>query len=80
MEWKDYDDFEKKYGSNYNLDNFAKRMHFFYIFEGIGGLLKAGLVDADTLYPVVWRLATFLWFKFQPTIAENRRRYTGKDG
>jgi hypothetical protein len=32
MEWKDYDDFEK-YGSDNNLDNYGKRMFFFYTFE-----------------------------------------------
>lgn len=26
MEWTDYDDFERKYGSDYNPDNYAKRM------------------------------------------------------
>jgi len=25
MEWRDYDDFERKYGSDFNMDNFAKR-------------------------------------------------------
>jgi len=80
MEWKDYDDFERKYGSDYNLDNYAKRMHFFYTFEAIGDLLRAGMADVETLYGVTMFTAIMIWQKFLPTLAENRRRYTGKDG
>jgi len=80
MEWSDYDDFERKYGSDYNLDNYTKRMHFFYTFEAIGDLLRAGMADPETLYGVTMMTATGIWQKFLPTIAENRRRYTGKDG
>ena len=50
MEWKDYDDFEKKYGSDYNLDNYAKRMSVCaraYIPRQLGSLWF--------YYPVKWR-------------------------
>jgi hypothetical protein len=80
MEWKDYDDFEKKYGSDNNLDNYGKRMFFFYTFESMGKLLKEGLVDSETLYGVIGITVMTLWIKFLPTIAENRRRYTGRTG
>jgi hypothetical protein len=80
MEWSDYDDFEKKYGSDYNVDNYAKRMYIFYYFEALGDLLKAGLADAETLYSVIWLVPITVWMKFLPTITENRKRYTGKDG
>jgi hypothetical protein len=49
MEWSNYDEFEKKYGSDNNLDNYAKRMHVFYDYTAIGNLMKDGLVDAETL-------------------------------
>jgi hypothetical protein len=80
MEWKDYDDFEKKYGSDNNLDNYAKRFFFFYTFEAIGDLLRRGLADSDTLYSVIRFSAINIWVKFLPTIPENRSRYTGKNG
>ena len=40
MEWSDYDDFEKKYGSDVNLDNFAKRQSTFYLFDTLGNMLR----------------------------------------
>jgi len=80
MEWKDYDDFEKKYGSENNLDNYGKRMFFFYTFEVMGRLLKEGLVDSETLFGVISFIVMTIWTKFLPTIAENRRRFTGRTG
>jgi len=79
MEWKNYEDFEKKYGSDNNLDNYSKRFFFFYNLEAIGQLLRDGLADADTLYGVIWNTTLSVWHKFLPTIEENRRRYSGKD-
>ncbi len=40
MEWSDYDDFERKYGSDYNLDNVAKRHLFWIYFDALGCLLR----------------------------------------
>lgn len=80
MDWKNYDDFEKKYGSDTNVDNYGKRMFFFYTFESLGKLLKEGLVDSETLYGVINTTVITIWIKFLPTIVENRRRYMGRTG
>jgi hypothetical protein len=51
MEWRDYDDFEKKkYGSDVNLDNYSKRMSTLYIFNSAGSLPREKLVEPETLY------------------------------
>jgi len=78
MEWKDYDNFEKKYGSDYNSDNFSKRMNLWHSYNSLGNLLRSGLADRDTLYNAGLRTTVWLWVKFKPIIEENRRRYGDK--
>jgi hypothetical protein len=81
MKWENYDDFEKKYGSDINMDNYAKRVSLFYTYDTLGNLLKSGLADVETLYNVGTIItAVWLWVKFKPIIEESRRRYSGKDG
>ena len=75
MEWKNYDNFEKKYGSDYNSDNFSKRMNLRHSYNSLGNLLRSGLADRDTLYNAGLRTTVWLWVKFKPIIEENRRRY-----
>ena len=79
MSWSDYDDFENKYGSDNNLDNFAKRHVVWGQLDAVGNQMKAGLLDRETTYNVSGTGATFIWTKFKPVLEENRRRYTGKD-
>jgi len=79
MEWTDYDDFEKKYGSDYNLDNYAKRMSMWNTFNTMGMLVREKLVESEVLYRINNIDPLFMWSKFKDVIAENRRRYGGKD-
>ena len=79
MEWSDYDDFEKKYGSDNNLDNYAKRSALFYNYNSLGYLLREQLVEAEVIYGFHGIAPTFLWFKFEDMLEEQRRRYMGKD-
>jgi len=81
LEWDDYDDFEKKYGSDFNLDQFSKRYAIWSEYNKMGFLLKTGLVDVDTLLgflggqlPLLW-----LWHKYESIIREQRRRYKQPD-
>ncbi|MCX6655559.1 MAG: hypothetical protein NTY03_10640 [Candidatus Bathyarchaeota archaeon] len=79
MEWKDYDDFEKKYGSDYNLDNAAKRMNVWKIYNTIGTLVREKLIELEVIYSIDDVNSCFLWSKFKDVITENRKRYGGKD-
>ncbi len=79
MTWVDYDDFEKKYGSDYNLDNFAKRMSAWSTYDALGNLLRQSLADLDTIYNSGTICILWTWVKFKPVIEEHRRRYGGKD-
>jgi hypothetical protein len=76
MQWEDYDDFEKKYGSDDNPGNFATRMSVWYSLNNIGMLMKDGFIDADTAYDQLGELTSiWIWKKFESVIKENRRRY-----
>ena len=76
MQWEDYDDFERKYGSDNNPDNFALRHSMFYSLNSIGILLKDGFIDANTAYDLLGEVATiWMWNKFESVIKELRRRY-----
>ena len=79
MKWSDYDDFEKKYGSDNNLDSFAKRQAVILQFDILGNLLRSGLADKETLYNCIQITAPWTWAKFKSVLMENRRLYSGKD-
>ena len=75
MEWRDYDDFENKYGSDNNPDNYTKRMTEFGIYNNAGILLKNGLIEAETLYEFYGNSSLWMWDKFESTIREQRVHY-----
>jgi hypothetical protein len=50
MEWDDFDDFARKYDSRVNAENFAMRYNLWFFWEGMGLLLKKGLVDREMIY------------------------------
>ena len=81
MEWDNYDDFERKYGSDVNLENYAKRVLVWSKYDSLGQLLKKGLADKDILYnsQVVYN-SVYLWYKYQDILEVNRRLYSGADG
>ena len=79
MEWKDYEDFERKYGSDANLENFAKRMTLWSHFEVLGSMLKAGLLESEIVYNCTALAATYTWAKFRPIMDEWKKRYGGRD-
>ena len=56
LEWRDYDDFSQRYGEKENdievISSYTSVMTFF---EGIGVLVKNGLVDMNTVYDLLSR-------------------------
>ena len=77
MQWDDYDDFERKYGSDVDVESFSMRYGAWSDFSRTGFLLKEGLIDIETLQGIlggqlgpVWQ-----WNKFESIIKEQRRRY-----
>jgi hypothetical protein len=76
MTWEDFEDFQRKYDSTVNPDNFAKRWMVWMRFEGMGYMLHQGLVDIDTIYNLIGSFTILqLWQKYEPIIKEQRKFY-----
>ena len=73
-EWSDYDDFEKKYGSDNNLRGYAIRTRIWCTFDSVGKMLKDGIVDLDFIYALNV-MVLLQWFKWKDIIEEQRKRY-----
>jgi len=78
-EWKDFEDFERKYGSENNLEATAKRFSVWQDYNLIGMMLRKVLVTADGLCDMGVQEVTFLWEKYRSVIEEERRRYMSKN-
>jgi hypothetical protein len=50
LTWTDYEDFEKKYSSDINVDNFALRYSMNWWFEKTGFLVKNGLISPEKVW------------------------------
>ena len=76
MNWTDYNDFEMKYGSDVNPENRNLRYSYWTLMDGMGYLVKKGLIDEETIFSLntndgnIW-----LWDKQQSVIREIRKRY-----
>ena len=77
-EWKDYEDFERKYGSENNLEAATRRYTHWNSYNEIGWMLRKGIVEADDLYDAGVIGSIFVWAKYKPVIEEIRRRYFGQ--
>jgi hypothetical protein len=79
MEWKDYNDFEKKYGSDNNLDNAAKRLSVWNTYNTLGMLVREKLIEPEVIYKIDGGNPCFIWNKFKDIIPEWEERYGGGD-
>jgi hypothetical protein len=64
MEWEDYDDFMRKYSGDVSQDAFAKRYSIQYRFDGIGLLVKEGLIDLERVHDLMWTFIANVWDKY----------------
>jgi hypothetical protein len=74
MEWSDYDDFERKYGADHNMDSYALRHSSWVLFDGLGYLLKENLVTPEMMYHLIGLEVPWHWEKFKDIITETRAR------
>ncbi len=66
--WKDYDDYFKKYGTN--LNEYPKLQNIIDTYEGIGIILRKGLVDPKLIYGVLRVNPILYWEKFSPMMKQ----------
>ena len=79
MEWDDYADFERKYGSDNNTEAYAQRLTLWNTFNNFGVLLKRGLIDPEMIYDAAGGPIVMSWEKWRPIIIEQRVRYFGSN-
>jgi hypothetical protein len=72
--WEDYDDFMTKYSLPNNLEANVKWSHYFASLEGLGILIKKGVIDPDLVYSSQYGSIITIWEKFLPIIEEWRKR------
>jgi hypothetical protein len=75
-EFEDYDDFVRKYS---DPDSFAKRYSVMRMFDGVGLLLRDGLLDAEKVYDLIDSAVLQQWRKWGPIVKETRTRYPWPD-
>ena len=71
-EWDDYDDWVEKYESNLDAKSLRATIGMFY--EGVGVLIKRGLIDAALVDDLMSTPILSYWRKFEPVIKEARER------
>ena len=79
MEWDDYEDFERKYGSDNNPEAYAKRISSWNWQNSLGITLNEGLIDAEMVYDAFGSTMIMSWKKWEPIIREQRTRYMGEN-
>ena len=79
MEWESYEDFEKKYGSDTNLESVSIRYSSWNTYNDLGYMLRTGMLDSEDLYNVsaTGISVIYQWAKFEHIIREQRKRYNG---
>jgi len=67
MEWKDFDDFDKKYHPTVNPDSSVKRMATWLTYEAIGLQYRTGLLDMNQINAVGGRGSSNLGYGSSPS-------------
>ncbi len=71
--WKDYDDYLEKYGPE-NMEASTAWWSVGKVFEGIGVLVKRGLIDVSLVDDLMSGQVLQYWEKVEPICREDRRR------
>jgi hypothetical protein len=74
MEWKDYDDFFEKYSPESNPEAFDAWLSVGNFCEGLGVMVKNGLIEPSLVDDLESRLIVSTWERFSPIIIEMRKR------
>jgi hypothetical protein len=81
MEWDNYHDFEKKYGSDTNLDTASIRYSVWNTYKSLGYMLRMGMIDSKDIWGTssLGVGAIYQWAKWKPIIEEQRKQYNGSN-
>jgi hypothetical protein len=73
-EWEDYDDYMAKYGSEVNPEAYLMYRKVFGFLEGLGVLVRRGLIDPSLVDDLMSGAILSYWEKFEPIFVERRRQ------
>jgi len=79
MEWEDFDDYYRKYGSANNPEAYALRCSMWYRLNGVGLLVKAGLIDVDRVYDLMRSTILWQWEKWGDIIIRIREQWNNPE-
>ena len=74
--WSDYEDYMRKYGPFQNAVENGKHATIFMLYDGIGTLLRHGLIDSELVYDLTYAGSIALWEKFLPLVTGWRANYS----
>ena len=74
--WRDFEDFDVKYGEITNNEAAGKMNALLGYWNGVGVLVQKRLIDPELIYDMKRLTIIELWDKFSPVIFEWRRRYS----
>jgi hypothetical protein len=82
LDWKDIDDFMKKYDSSVNTEDarelWALRWSVWNTYDNLGYLLREGLVNDDIVFNSSGNDSIFIWAKYWPMIDYYRGSQLGQ--
>ena len=73
-EWSDIEDFDAKYGYLANIDNWALLNSTAQWLEGVGVLVKRGLIDPELVFDLLYGWIILFWEKFLPVFMDYREK------
>jgi hypothetical protein len=74
MDCTNYDDFHEKYGPDADLEGYAQWQSVLAFFNGIGVLLKNGMIDISLVDELLSNMIFATWNRMGPIILEWRER------
>ena len=75
MQYKDYGEYERKYGSDNNPEFFTIRYSYVQKMNSLGWLVKQGLIDRMWIYEMYGWNIIWTWNKLSSVVKETERRY-----
>jgi len=74
-EWKDYEDWQKKYGLKTNIEAYSSWASVGNYFKGVGVLVQKKLIDISLVDELMSSLIFDYWEKSEHVIKEYRKQY-----
>jgi len=75
FDWKDFDDWKKKYGPETNIEAYSSFAALGNYFKGVGVLLNKKLIDMSLVENLISPAALRYWEKYEPVIKGFREHY-----